>query len=364
MANSAGAQGRGLPLTPSDESARGGRQNHRRPISRHFSTGLCCLGFLWLTFTALAHRPGESYLDLKVQESKITGQWDIALRDLEETVGLDANRDGTVTWDEFTARQKTIGAFALRHLALAVNGQPCEPIITGYQAAEYPDGVYAVVQFEAGDFHKPRTLEITCKLFLDTHPQHRGLVNLNFNGASRVAVFSHGSRTLRFDLAAPGAWPEFLDFLKEGVRHIWGGFDHLLCLLALLLPAVLRRETDGWQAVESFRAAFVNVFKIVTAFTLAHSLTLSLAALGLVQLPSRFVESAIAASVTLAALNNLHPLLPGRGWVVAFAFGLVHGFGFASVLAEFGVGRGALLVPLVGFNRQHSILMVVVFPAP
>jgi len=82
----------------------------------------------------------------------------------------------------------------------------------------------------------------------------------------------------------------------------------------------------------------------------AHSITLSLAALGVISLPSRLVESAIAASVVLAALNNLLPVVGGRRWVVAFAFGLIHGFGFASVLAELGLPRDALVLALVGFN--------------
>jgi hypothetical protein len=90
--------------------------------------------------------------------------------------------------------------------------------------------------------------------------------------------------------------------------------------------------------------------KIVTAFTLAHSITLSLATLGVFSLPSRWVESAIAASVVLAALNNLWPLFHGRRWAMAFAFGLIHGFGFASVLADLGLPQGTLALALVGFN--------------
>jgi hypothetical protein len=134
------------------------------------------------------------------------------------------------------------------------------------------------------------------------------------------------------------------------VWHIWTGFDHILFLLALLLPSVLMREAKRWTAVRDFRDAFVNVFKIVTAFTVAHSITLSVATLKLITLSSRWVESAIAASVLLAALNNLRPFFRGRVWLVAFGFGLVHGFGFASALVELGPPQAALLLALVGFN--------------
>ena len=147
---------------------------------------------------------------------------------------------------------------------------------------------------------------------------------------------------------------------REGVWHIWIGYDHILFLLSLLLPAVLRREAGHWQAIAGFRPAFWEACKIVTAFTVAHSITLSLAVLGIVSLPSRLVESAIAASVVLVALNNLYPILRAHLWWVAFAFGLVHGLGFASVLIDLGLPGGALLTALVGFNLGVEVGQVVI----
>jgi hypothetical protein len=116
----------------------------------------------------------------------------------------------------------------------------------------------------------------------------------------------------------------------------------VLFLVSLLLPAVLMAPR--------FAPAFWEVLKVVTAFTVAHSITLALAALGVVTLPSRLVESAIAASVVLAALNNVWPIVQRGRWLVAFAFGLIHGFGFASVLADLGLPQESLLLALVGFN--------------
>jgi hypothetical protein len=138
--------------------------------------------------------------------------------------------------------------------------------------------------------------------------------------------------------------------MHEGIWHIWLGFDHILFLLSLLLPAVLIRRDRNWQPGGSFHAAFIEVAKVVTAFTLAHSITLSLAALGVVSLPSRWVESAIALSVVLAALNNLLPLVANGRWIAAFAFGLLHGFGFAGALKDLGLPTGSLALSLAGFN--------------
>jgi hypothetical protein len=143
---------------------------------------------------------------------------------------------------------------------------------------------------------------------------------------------------------------QFVQYLWEGVWHIWIGFDHILFLLALLLPAVLVHEARRWRGVDDFGTALREVLWVVTAFTAAHSITLTLAALRLVELPSRVVESAIAASVVLAALNNLMPVVERRRWIVAFAFGLIHGFGFASVLAELGLPQETLVLSLLGFN--------------
>src|SRR4029077_15740595 len=103
-------------------------------------------------------------------------------------------------------------------------------------------------------------------------------------------------------------------YIVEGIWHIWIGFDHILFLLALLLPSVLVRAGRPWTPTPRLKRARVGVLKVVTAFTLAHSITLSLAVLGLVSLPSRLVESIIAASVVLAALNNLAGTVDRRAW--------------------------------------------------
>ncbi len=311
---------------------------------------LICLLALLCAHDAFAHRPGESYLSLKLEETRLVGQWDLSLRDLDAAIGLDENGDGSVTWDELRSRQRAIAAYALGRLRLRVNGVEVTPLVSEHQVASYPDGVYAVVNFEAEGFRKPRTLEIEYRIFFDRIPLHRGLVNVAWEDHELVTIFSVGNPAQRLDLGDASLWRELRDFVREGVWHIWHGPDHILFLVALLLPSVLRREDGRWTSVPAFKPAFINVLKVVTAFTLAHSITLSLAALEVVRLPSRLVESVIAASVVLAALNNLRPVVRERVWIVAFCFGLVHGFGFASALSEFGLKDSSLLVPLVGFN--------------
>jgi HupE / UreJ protein len=304
-----------------------------------------------------AHKPSDSYLTIGVADAGrrdgISGRWDIALRDLDFALGLDADGDGAITWGEVRARHLEIAAYALARLAVRSGGPeaaPCTVEAGAQQIDDHTDGAYTVLPLAIRCAAAPTSLTLAYSLFADLDPQHRGLLNLQAGGSTRSAVFGPDAATQTFDLQAVSRWRQFVDYAREGVWHIWIGFDHILFLLSLLLPAVLRWQARRWHPAETFREAFVDVFKIVTAFTVAHSITLSLAALGLVTLPSRWVESAIAASVVLAALNNVFPLVHGRRWTVAFAFGLVHGFGFASVLADLGLPRDALVLALVGFN--------------
>lgn len=145
-----------------------------------------------------------------------------------------------------------------------------------------------------------------------------------------------------------------------GMHHIWIGIDHILFLIALVLPSVLYRREDEWAPLEKFKPALINVIKIVTLFTVAHSVTLSLAALEVINLPGALVESIIALSIALAALHNIYPRFLGKEWMIVFGFGLFHGFGFASVLGDLNLGSDKLVTTLLGFNIGVEIGQVVV----
>jgi len=305
--------------------------------------------------TAWAHKPSDSYLSITVDNGKLSGRWDIALRDLDYAIGLDADGDGRITWGEVRARHADIAAYASARLQVQADGAPCTLQIGAQQVDEHTDGAYTVMPLilacPVSSNAAPQTLTLAYTLFADLDPQHRGLLNLNVGGATRTAILGPQAPRQSFELAAAASrWQQLLDYGREGVWHIWVGFDHILFLLSLLLPAVGLWAGRNWQPVERFSQAFWDVLRIVTAFTVAHSITLSLAALGFVSLPSRLVESCIAASVVLAALNNVWPVFHERRWMVAFAFGLIHGFGFASVLADLGLPQGALALALLGFN--------------
>jgi hypothetical protein len=311
---------------------------------------LAALGvFLSIGF-ASAHQLSSSYLTLRVDGSSVQGQWDIALRDLDHAIGLDTNGDGEITWGELRARHDGIAAYALARLGVQAESGPCPTRAVEHLADNHSDGAYAVLRFAAECPGKPGVLAISYNMFFELDPLHKGLLRLEYQGRSTSAIFDPERSSQRFELTGASRFLQFLEFGRHGVWHIWIGFDHILFLLALLLPAVLYRESNRWLAVSRFKEAFWDVFKIVTSFTVAHSITLSLAALEVVTIPSRIAESAIAVSVLLAALNNLYPVVTGRRWLVAFLFGLVHGFGFASALGDLGLPSESLVVALMGFN--------------
>ncbi|MEP6897584.1 MAG: HupE/UreJ family protein [Rhodanobacter sp.] len=340
------------------------------------------IGFIPLS--ALAHKESDAYLNLRTDpanDHRMHGQWDIALRDLDYAIGVDANHDGAITWGEVQARRVAIENYALSRMQVKGDGLTCDMQPTGQKIDEHTDGAYVVILFDAVcDKNIPSKLTIDYRLMYDLDPYHRGIVTIHSGDKIAGAVLGPGNPVASLDLREPDRWGEFKSFVTDGIWHIWTGIDHILFLLSLLLPAVLimRRtkprgggwrlgaavaEGSGalmvlaprssgyrWEPVATFWPACLDVIKIVSAFSLSHSITLSLAVLGYVHVPSGLVESGIALSVMVAALNNVYPLVNKRVWLIAFAFGFIHGLGFASALSGLQLPAGAMAASLGGFS--------------
>jgi hypothetical protein len=316
---------------------------------------LICL-FLWSTFV-FAHKPSDSYLAITIQNQHVSGRWEIALRDLDFAIGLDNNDDGAITWGELRAKATVISSYAFARLKLSANEQNCSHRHTSLKVDDHTDGKYAVLYF-ASDCGKSQLDNVTVeyRLFAELDPQHRGLLKLTRDNATIAAVLVPSQPARSFGLLEHAdSWKALPDFIHEGIWHIWKGYDHILFLFSLLIPSVMVYKRARWQPVDAFSTACWDVLKVVTAFTVAHSITLGIATLGYVELPSRWVESVIAASVILAALNNLVAIVTGKRAALAFTFGLIHGFGFASVLTDLGLQESSKLWGLLGFNLGVEI---------
>jgi len=310
---------------------------------------LFALAALAFSTSAFAHKPSDSYLTLRVDGTAIDGHWDIAVRDLDALFDLDRSGDGRIDWGELRGRSAEIDAYAASHLALASSGVACPIRVADHEVDRHSDGGYLVLALRADCASPIVALDVDYRLLFEIDAQHRGLLKLE-SGSVVSAVFAETHRRQSFTLGKPSTLAQLRGYVADGIEHIATGFDHLLFLVALLLPSVLVRRGGQWQPVDRFPAVLRSVAGTVTAFTVAHSITLSLATLSIVSLPSRLVESAIALSVLLTALDNVWPILPRRRWQVAFVFGLLHGFGFASVLADLDLPPASLALSLFGFN--------------
>jgi len=328
---------------------------------------LAAIFLLVLPALANAHKPSDSYLTLTgTEQQPLQLLWEVSLKDLELLVGVDADRDGKITWGELQARRTAVVDYTLAHLKIHANGKTCPATLNQMLVNRHSDGAYAVLDLTVGCASNVGKLTLDYSLLFDRDATHRGLVVYRNGGSSSTHVIKPGQAPLVIRAGERSAWATLVDFIVEGVWHIWIGFDHILFLLTLLFPAVMVWQSRKWQPVTGFRPAFFGILKIVTAFTLAHSITLWLAVMGYVNLPSRLVESLIALSILVTALNNLRSVLPLSLWVVAFAFGLIHGFGFASVLMDLGLADTSLALSLFGFNAGVELgqlaVVALIFP--
>ena len=305
-----------------------------------FLLSLLPLALAVVSLPAFAHKESDAYLTLRTDPANdhvLKGQWDIALRDLDFAIGIDSNHDGAITWGEVQAHRAQIERYALARLAIKGDGLTCAMQPTGQKIDDHTDGAYDVILLDAVcDKEIPSKLTVVYRLFQDVDPYHRGIITVHTARNTAGAVLGPESPTTTLDLRNPDRWGQFKSFVTDGIWHIWTGIDHLLFMLSLLLPAVLIRRRDDphdwrgagrgllagtagigtlaskrphvgyhWEAVPAWWPAFIDIIKVISAFTLSHSVTLTLAVLGIVDLPSRLVESGIALSVIVAAGNNL-----------------------------------------------------------
>jgi hydrogenase/urease accessory protein HupE len=301
---------------------------------------------------AAAHDPGLSSLTIRQSTSGLQATLTLAVKDATQLAEFDENQDGTVTQVEFDRSRWQLEAVVAGEVVIAADDRFAKdksirsrldennnvevrmdfgPVvfssleIQSNLIASLPLGhrQYLLVQSLAGETVFERLLSASA---------HRATVQMPHKSASMAALEIVRS---------------FANFLSLGVKHILTGYDHLLFLFGLLIVA----------------RGFFSALTIITSFTIAHSITLAVATLHLVQIPSRIVEPLIAASIVFVGVENLlRGDIPNARRMVPFGFGLIHGFGFASALREAGIGSGAgsIVLPLVSFNLGVELGQIMV----
>jgi hydrogenase/urease accessory protein HupE len=299
-----------------------------------FAVCVCLL----LAVSAVAHDPGLSSAKLSLQNNALQAILTFAPADMEALCGQNAPQGG--------ARLKQLEAIARQSLEIWFDDHPVAPTAVSVHFLQNKDVEFQLT-FPAATATRLRARSALLDHLAFGHRQYFALVNAAgatlaeklLGGADEiVAVPLQPALTT---VARPPSHP-FSEFLVMGIKHILTGYDHLLFLFALLI---------GCKQISS-------IIKIITAFTIAHSISLALATLGWVEIPSRIIEPFIAATIVYVGIENLFrgQAVNHRVWLT-FGFGLVHGFGFASALREMGVGSNgsAVAIPLVAFNSGVEI---------
>lgn len=331
---------------------------------------------LLMPASAFAHRLGESYVYFQVTDEALTGRFEALAADVDQVVPLDADADGQITEAEVKAQADALFDFFAGRLALSDEGRALTITPGDVAVLETKHGPFALVNFNLPELTAvPETLSISYRPLADVlTPAHLGFALIESNtrtgtvdNESRVSlIFRPGGGEQTLHLAGEPWTKVFKEFVIHGVWHIWLGFDHVVFLITLLLPSVMIALGRKWAPQESFRSGLWTVIKIATVFTLSHSVTLSLAALGVLSLPATLVEAIIALSIAVVAILNMFPSMHRYTLFIVFIFGLFHGFGFANVLEPLGLTPGGKAVGLAGFNIGVELgqvaIILVTFP--
>lgn len=329
---------------------------------------------------ASAHSAEQSLLYLNVSDRALTGSVEFPFGDLREVFGLELDGTDDAITAEIAASEAQLFAYAQEHLAVGAAGVEWETTFDNfYLFREEGAGLdFVIAEFVAAvpDGVVPRELEITFDPFFDEIPNRDSLLliandwttGVFDNGEEGLVTFSPDRRSQAVDLGNTSQWSNFSASVSLGLDHIKTGPDHMLFILALLLPAVLVFVAGSWSPTDGFASSLWRILKIATMFTLAHSITFTLAGLGILPLPpSRLVEAIIAISIAAAALHNIKPLMPNREWLLSFIFGLFHGMGFASLVSGLDASKTTQLISLLGRNVGIEIgqagVILLMFPA-
>ncbi|MBM1106808.1 HupE/UreJ family protein [Aurantibacter crassamenti] len=349
--------------------------------------------FLAPLFSLQAHAPNQSYIFLRVfEEGGLEARFELNVREINKLFGTNFAND--VSLEELQPYVTKVQEYLKDKVDFSSTYGNHQIIYKEVALRRLGMGNFLLMSFDLENTEKvPDNLEVDYRAVFEKDNTHRGILVIEhfwkagkINNEKNISlIFSPDETKDTLSLTDSSIWQGFMAMIEQGIYHIWIGLDHILFLLALILPSVVRRFRNSkepkvatgevaksgfitwdWFPVENFKPAFLYIVKVVTFFTIAHTITLSLASLEIINLPSRLVESVIALSIGLAAYHNIRPIFNGKDWVIAFVFGLFHGFGFASVLSDLGLTSEFLTFSLLGFNIGVEIgqlcIIALIFP--
>jgi hypothetical protein len=310
------------------------------------------LGAVLATVPAGAHDLNSSYTAIIVTSDSLQAVFTFDISDLQRNFTLDTDQDQNVTRDELLAAMPAFYDYIEQSVVLAVNFSPAEleRCPGGFTQDDFGN-VFINFRFAQKLSGLPAEISLNLAFFEKFGARHKNLAKIVVGEQIQQAVFSSESPRQRFAIGGKvSLLAQVGEFTKLGIEHIFLGYDHMMFLFALIVIG----------------GRLASLVKIVTAFTVAHSITLILAALEILKLPSTIIESGIALSIAYVAAENFVIAQSNHRWVLTFIFGLVHGFGFANVLRDLGLPAAGLVPSLLAFNVGVEIgqlcIVAVFFP--
>jgi hydrogenase/urease accessory protein HupE len=300
--------------------------------------------FCAIAWTAHAHTPDTSYCRIAITAHQVECKFSFDISTLQRITTLDSNNDGKLSRTELETAYPIIISFLRQHVYLDLNQRESEfadadPLIwptdasSGIPKTEFGQRLINIT-FRNPMLSAPEDVTLTFDFFEQLGEAHAVLGAFVWNGHEDEVIFTRFEPDYLYDTGCVTPLADQLkQYFKLGVKHIFLGYDHIAFLMALL-----------------FVRRFADLLKIITAFTVAHTLTLALAVLQIIKLPPQLVEIGIAITIMYVAAENLWKNEFSHRWMLTFGFGLVHGFGFASVLRELGLPSAGLARSLLSFN--------------
>ena len=336
--------------------------------------------FGWAMSSPASGHDGQSsviFLDI-YPDGTVEGTVEHPYELLNEEFGFELVPDESSEAD-IEATQSVMFGFNTESLIIEMDGERWPITFTDTAVVPTENTTYAGYNFVVDQTfdEAPRIFDVTYTGIFDTRAGHSGFVTIRTDPVTgtflneadfQPDLLSSGDPTSNVNLDDPSTLAALTGTIDLGMEHIFIGTDHILFVLVLLMPAVMLFSlSEGWKPVPDFKSGLWRVLKIATMFTLAHSITLTLGGLGIIELPSKLVETVIALSIIATALHNMKPIFANREPLIAFAFGIFHGFGFAGLLSALGVGRGQRVLSLLGFNLGveigQAVIIMLLFPA-
>jgi len=310
---------------------------------------------LLFSSTAFAHQTGNSYLTLREADGQLQVEIDFIVRDLGNLLQVNGETNQPPPAPEqLLSLQPAITATIQKSLTITIDEQAHPLTFVNQSVVLHNDGLYVRQRLNGGLMAPDaKFVVVRYEFFTQNDKLGRAFFKLVLRGDEISSVFDQTSAIQLFVLGETKRWSTIGLFTHEGAKHIWEGADHLLFLLTLLLPGLMlagRRDLNAQTRSIKNREAEKFALKVITAFTVAHSITLGFSVLGWISLPDKWIESVIALSIIISALLNLQNRVHFSHWKLAFLFGLIHGMGFANGLKELGLSTTYFLETLFAFN--------------